>query len=186
MVSGTVRTYKALSNGRRQIAAFYMPGDLFGLATRRHAFSAEAITAANIIAIKRTAVLSFAARDSDIASLLWMLTSRELEHVQRHMPRLVERPEKRVMSFLMEMAQRFHTPGEIELPMSRQDIADYLGLTIETVSRTLTRLEKAAVIARPTSRRVVLHGDSALMQRAKRENFSHARHGAIPHGMVAV
>jgi len=62
------------------------------------------------------------------------------------------------------MADRAHTSGEFELPMSRQDIADYLGLTIETISRTLTHLENTAAIALPTSRRVVLRNPGALRQ----------------------
>ena len=69
---------------------------------------------------------------------------------------------ERVAGFLLEMAERAKKTNEIELPMSRQDIADYLGLTIETVSRTLTQLENAAAIALPTSRRIVLRNRSAL------------------------
>ena len=64
--------------------------------------------------------------------------------------------------FLLEMADRVPGGGAVELPMSRQDIADYLGLTIETVSRTLTQLEKTAAIELPTSRRIVLRNLSAL------------------------
>jgi CRP/FNR family nitrogen fixation transcriptional regulator len=67
-----------------------------------------------------------------------------------------------VAGFLLEMADRAPAGDEIELPMPRQDIADYLGLTIETVSRMLTHLEKVAAIALPTSRRVVLRSRSAL------------------------
>jgi CRP/FNR family transcriptional regulator, nitrogen fixation regulation protein len=164
VISGTVRTYKSLSDGRRKIGAFYMPGDFFGLETGCHAFSAEAITDAEVLAIKRDGLVALAAKDNKVASRLWSLASRELERVHRQILLLVMSAEERVAGFLCEMADRFSTEDGIELPMSRQDIADYLGLTIETVSRTLTHLERAAVIALPTSRRVVLHSRSALTQ----------------------
>jgi CRP/FNR family transcriptional regulator, nitrogen fixation regulation protein len=165
VIGGTVRTYKSLSNGRRQIRSFYMPGDMFGLETgEEHAFSAEAITDVELLVIKRSAVVALASRDHSIAHHLWRLTSRELEHVRRHVLLLVQSAQERVAGFLLEMANRVPAGNEVELPMSRQDIADYLGLTIETVSRTLTHLEKTAAIARPTSRRVVLRSRSALSQ----------------------
>jgi CRP-like cAMP-binding protein len=75
---------------------------------------------------------------------------------------LVKTAQERVVSFLLEMAARTPTANAVDLPMSRQDIADYLGLTIETVSRTLTHLESAAAIELPSSRRVVLRNRSAL------------------------
>jgi CRP/FNR family transcriptional regulator, nitrogen fixation regulation protein len=163
VISGTVRTYKALSDGRRQIRAFYLPGDIFGLETAEaHAFSAEAITDAELLVIKRSAVVALAARDHGMTRQLWSLTSRELEHAQGHVLLLTQSAQERVVSFLLEMAGRVPASDEVELPMSRQDIADYLGLTIETVSRMLTQLERAAAIELPTSRRVVLRSRSAL------------------------
>jgi CRP/FNR family transcriptional regulator, nitrogen fixation regulation protein len=163
VISGTVRTYKSLSNGRRQIRAFYMPGDIFGVETTEvHAFSAEAVTDAELLVINRSAVVALAARNHSITRQLWSLTSRELEHARGHVLLLTQSAQERVAGFLLEMADRAPVGNEVELPMSRQDIADYLGLTIETVSRTLTHLEKGATIALPTSRRVVLRSRSAL------------------------
>ena len=75
---------------------------------------------------------------------------------------LIKNAQERVAGFLLEMAERAAGGGAVELPMSRQDIADYLGLTIETVSRTLTQLEKTAAIELPTSRRIVLRNRPAL------------------------
>ena len=75
---------------------------------------------------------------------------------------LVKSAQERVASFLLEMAERGLAGNAIELPMSRQDIADYLGLTIETISRTLTSLESCAAIEVPSSRRIVLRNRSAL------------------------
>ena len=163
VISGTVRTFKALSNGRRQIRAFYLPGDIFGVETGpEHAFSAEAITDAKLLVIERKAVVALATRDNDVARQLWSLTSRELKHAQNQALLLIQSAQERVAGFLLEMADRAPAGDEIELPMPRQDIADYLGLTIETVSRMMTHLEKGAAIALPTSRRVVLRNRSAL------------------------
>jgi CRP/FNR family transcriptional regulator, nitrogen fixation regulation protein len=163
VVSGTVRTYKVLVDGRRQIGAFYLPGDMFGLETGDdHSFSAEAITDCKIIVIKRSTVMALAAKDNDIARQLWALTARELHRMQNHIMVLIKSAQERVAGFLLEMADRASGGGAVELTMSRQDIADYLGLTIETVSRTLTQLEKSAAIEVPTSRRIVLRNRSAL------------------------
>jgi CRP/FNR family nitrogen fixation transcriptional regulator len=163
IISGTVRTYKVLSDGRRQIGAFYLPGDMFGLETgEEHAFSAEAITDARVLVIKRSAVMGLAERDNGVARQLWALTGRELRRVQDHIMLLVKTAQERVVSFLLEMAARAPVGNAVELPMSRQDIADYLGLTIETVSRTLTHLENTAAIELPSSRHIVLRNRAAL------------------------
>lgn len=163
VLSGTVRTYKVLNDGRRQIGDFYLPGDLFGLETGSdHTFSAEAIADAKVLVIKRSAVMALAARDNDIARQLWALTGLELDRVQGHILLLIKTARERVAAFLLEMADRIHAGNDVELPMSRQDMADYLGLTIETVSRTLTLLEGARAIALPTSRHIVLRDRSVL------------------------
>jgi CRP/FNR family transcriptional regulator, nitrogen fixation regulation protein len=163
VVSGAVRTYRVLNDGRRQIGAFHLPGDMFGLEVGdTHGCSAEAIAASVILVIKRSAVIALAARDADVARQLWTLTARELGRVQNHMMLLVRNAQERIASFLLEMAERAFAGDAVELPMTRQDIADHLGLTIETVSRTLTQLEHDAAIELPTSRRIVLRNRSAL------------------------
>jgi len=163
LVSGSVRTSKILNDGRRQIGAFYLPGDIFGFEIgSEHASSAEAISDARVIVVKRSAIEALAARDSDVARQLWAVTSRELHRMQEHILLLIKTAQERVAGFLLEMAARIKSVNEIELPMSRQDIADYLGLTIETVSRTLTTLENSAAIALPSSRRIVLRNRAAL------------------------
>src|SRR6266568_5387023 len=163
IVSGTVRTYKVLLDGRRQIGAFHLPGDIFGFETGDElTLSAEAISDCKIIVIKRSAVLALAARDNDVARQMWALTARELHRVQEHSLVLIKSAEERVAGFLLEMADRGAGGGAVELPMSRQDIADYLGLTIETVSRTLKHLENAAAIEVPKRRRILLRNRSAL------------------------
>ena len=163
VISGTVRTYKVLVDGRRQIGAFHVPGDVFGFETgEKHTLSAEAITECKIAVIKRTALMAIAERDNEVARYMLTLTTRELQRAQAHMLLLVKSAQERVATFLLEMAERVSTPGTVELSMSRQDIADYLGLTIETVSRTLGRLEKTDTIEVSSSRRIVLRDHSAL------------------------
>jgi CRP-like cAMP-binding protein len=162
VISGTVRIYKVLADGRRQIQAFHVPGDIFGFEFEdEHAFSAEAVNEARVLVVKRSTVMALAARDNDVARQLWAMTARELQRVQGHVMLLVKTAQERVVSFLLEMAGRTHGDA-VELPMSRQDIADYLGLTIETVSRTLTSLESTAAIALPSSRRIVLRNHQIL------------------------
>jgi len=163
VVSGAVRTYKVLNDGRRQIGAFYLPGDVFGLEVDDvHTFSAEAIVNSKILVIKRSALVNLAARDTETARKLWTMTAGELQRVQAHILLLIKTAQERVAGFLLEMASRVPLGNEIDLPMSRQDIADYLGLTIETVSRTLTQLENTSAIAVPSSRRIVLRNRAAL------------------------
>jgi CRP/FNR family transcriptional regulator, nitrogen fixation regulation protein len=163
VVSGAVRTYKILSDGRRQIGGFYLPGDIFGLQfADEHAFSAEAISDTKVLVVKRSALTALAGRDAAVGKDLFTLSSCELRRMQNRLLLLVQSAQERVASFLLEMAERVCANNVVELPMSRQDIADYLGLTIETVSRTLTGLEAAATIEVPSSRRIVLRNRSAL------------------------
>jgi CRP/FNR family nitrogen fixation transcriptional regulator len=163
VVSGNVRTYKILSDGRRQVGGFYLPGDIFGLEfADEHTLSAEAITDTKVLLVKRSAINGLAGRDAAVARQLFALTGRELHRVQDRTLLLIKSAQERVASFLLEMSARVAGAIAIELPMSRQDIADYLGLTIETVSRTLTSLEDLAAIEVPTSRRIVLRNRPAL------------------------
>jgi CRP/FNR family nitrogen fixation transcriptional regulator len=162
VVSGTVRTYKILNDGRRQIEGFHFPGDIVGLEVgSEHASSAEAVSNTTVLVVRRSAILTAASRDSEVANQLWAYTARELNHARGHAMLLVKTAQERVASFLLDLANRF-SGNAVELPMSRQDIADYLGLTIETVSRTLTQFQDESAIELPSSRRVVLRNRSAL------------------------
>jgi CRP/FNR family nitrogen fixation transcriptional regulator len=165
VVSGTVRTYKIFDDGRRQIGGFYFAGDVFGLELgEAHQFSAEAVDNCVVLLVKRSTLVALADRNGDTARQLWSFTAGELQRVRAHMLLLIKSAEERVACFLLEMADRLSTAESVELPMSRQDIADYLGLTIETVSRTLTHLEAKAAIALPSSRHVVLRNRKALVR----------------------
>ena len=163
VVSGAVRTYKVLNDGRRQISSFYLPGEIFGLEVGgEHTFSAEAVADSKILVIRRSAVVALAGRDKEVARQLWRMTATELQRAQDHIMLLVKTAQERVAGFLLEMAARNPDANEVDLPMSRQDIADYLGLTIETVSRMVTQLEKSGAIALATSRRIILRKRGAL------------------------
>lgn len=163
VISGAVRTYRMLDDGRRQIGAFYLPGDIFGVeAGEVHLSSAEAISDAQVLVVKRSAAMARAEHEKDLAKQLWTLTLRELQRLHEHSMVLIKSAEQRVAGFLLEMARRNPAAQSIELPMSRQDIADYLGLTIETVSRTFTQLTQSGTIALETSRRILLRNRAAL------------------------
>jgi CRP/FNR family nitrogen fixation transcriptional regulator len=163
VVSGGVRTYKILSDGRRQIGCFYLPGDVFGLEFRdERTCSAEAITDTRVVVVKRSMLMTLAGRDPGISRELLTLSGSELRHVQTRMLLLVKSAEERVAGFLLEMAERASGGNVVELPMTRRDIADYLGLTFETVSRTLRSLANKAAIEIATPRRIVLRNRSAL------------------------
>jgi CRP/FNR family transcriptional regulator, nitrogen fixation regulation protein len=163
VLTGSVRTYNVSEDGRRQISAFYLPGDVFGFEVGdEHTLSAEAIVDCQLLVIRRTSVAALATRDSSVARQLWAMTAAELRRAQDHIMLLIKTAQERVAWFLLEMSRRLSSGDEIKLPMSRQDIADYLGLTIETVSRALTQLENASAIALPSARHIVLCNRKAL------------------------
>jgi len=164
VVSGAARGFRILSDGRRQITGFHLPGDVFGLETgSEHRSSAEAIVESEIVLVRRTAVDRLADASVGAARQLWALTAGDLDRLRDHMMLLGRKSAaERVASFLLEMAVRAPAERGTELPMSRSDIADYLGLTIETVSRTLTQLERDHAISIPSARHIVLNDRAAL------------------------
>jgi CRP/FNR family nitrogen fixation transcriptional regulator len=166
VAKGAVRSYKLLSDGRRQIEAFYLPGNLFGVeAGEKHRFSAEAISGSTIWVVKRSVVDRIAQRDSAVGRELWILAAQQLERAQDHLLLLARhKAHERMAAFLLEMAKRSGgaAEGEIELPMPRQDIADYVGLTIETVSRTLSEMVHAGTISLQSTRRILLRHRAVL------------------------
>lgn len=162
--SGVVRLYRILHDGRRMIGSFQFAGDSFGVeADGEHSFSAEAVTDCEIIAIPRAILTRRAESDPEFARQLWRTAVAELAGARQHMLVLgCQSAVERVGSFLLEMAGRHANHRVVSLPMSRQDIADYLGLTIETVSRTITQLTERGAIEVPTSRTIVLRNTSLL------------------------
>ena len=140
--SGAIRSYKLLFDGRRQIGAFHLAGDIFGLENGgEHRFTAEAIVDTTVRLIKRQSLEIVAENDSVVARNLLSMTTSNLQHAEDHMLLLGRKTSlERVAAFLLEMDKRLTAAGVMALPMSRRDIADYLGLTLETVSRALSRL----------------------------------------------
>ncbi len=140
---------------------------MFGLEIgNEHALTAEAITDAKVLIVRRSVLIGLASLDSAIAQQMWRLTARELARTQNHILLLVESAQERVVSFLLEMADRAPDQRTIELLMPRQDIADYLGLTIETVSRTLTSLDREGAIHFTTPHVAIVRERSASARRS--------------------
>jgi CRP/FNR family nitrogen fixation transcriptional regulator len=146
--AGAVRSYKLLSDGRRQIGAFHLAGDIFGLENGgEHRFTAEAIVDTVVRLIKRLSLEMVAESDAMVARNLLSMTTTNLQHAEDHMLLLGRKTSlERVAAFLIEMDKRLTAAGIMALPMSRRDIADYLGLTLETVSRALSRLHQLGTL----------------------------------------
>jgi CRP/FNR family transcriptional regulator, nitrogen fixation regulation protein len=148
VISGTVCTAKMLRDGRRQVGGFYFSGDVFGLeAAVKHTLAAQAITDVRVRIVKKQTLSAIALSDCKVADYFLSLTARELARKQSLALLLSRTAQERVIGFIVEMAQHGPSKGDrIALPMTRQDIADYLGLTIETVSRMLHDLERRGAI----------------------------------------
>ena len=164
VVSGTVRISKLLADGRRHIAEFCFAGDCFGFDNAGdRVFAAEAVGEVIVMRYPRRATDRLIDENPSLARHLCDMTLRDLAHAQTHMMLLgrMTAPE-RVASFLLEMSERRDTRRVIEVPMSRNDIADYLGLTIETVCRVLSGFKRDGAIAIPTPHRIELCDRVAL------------------------
>ena len=166
VVSGSIRSYKLLSDGRRQIDAFHLCDDIFGLeAGSEHRFSAEAVSDATVIAYRRSRLGALIQDDPAFRDKIMTATLRSLERAQDHMLLLGRKTaQEKLATFLLDMAQRLSKDDErFELPMQRSDIADHLGLTIETVSRTLTQFARSGLIRLlPAGRSIGLCNKMAL------------------------
>jgi CRP/FNR family nitrogen fixation transcriptional regulator len=166
VVTGAVRSYKLLSDGRRQIGAFHLTGDIFGLEIGSdHRFTAEAIIDTTVRLMKRRSLERVAESDVTVARNLLSMTTTNLRHAEDHMLLLGRKTSlERVAAFLIEMDRRSTAAGVLALPMCRRDIADYLGLTLETVSRALSRLHDLDILdfVGNTQRQIVLQDRAKL------------------------
>jgi CRP-like cAMP-binding protein len=154
---GCVRTYAQFNKGRRLVIGFYFPGDYFGLEMgKKHGFSADVMVPSMILVIGKRTLMSRAMNNIAVAKRMLDITHVELQRAQNHSLLLRRSAEERVAQFLFDMKKR-NRRKELDLFMSRQDIADHLNLTIESVSRVFTRLEKASAISFLTHRRVAVH-----------------------------
>lgn len=145
--TGAVRSVKLLSDGRRQIGAFHLVGDIFGMtAEESHRFTTEAIVDTTLWLVKRK-TLDLADPDGALTRNLLSMTARDLQHAEDHLLLLGRKGSlEKVATFLLEMDKRLARTGAMTLPMTRIDIADYLGLRLETVSRALARLKREGAI----------------------------------------
>ncbi|WP_244607498.1 helix-turn-helix domain-containing protein [Bradyrhizobium symbiodeficiens] len=148
IVSGAVRTYRLLSDGRRQINSFHLPGDMFGFENgKSHRFSAEALVETKVRIVRQRALLCSMADQAGGTTKLIRLVTQNLQDAESHMLLLRRKTAlEKVAAFLLEMDERQFRPDVMELPMSRRDIGDYLGLTLETVSREISILRDAGLL----------------------------------------
>lgn len=164
VVRGAVRTYKLLADGRRQIGAFHLPGDVFGLdAGSVHRLTAEAISETTVRLVKRRNLEAAAGSNVEVAHHLWTMTANDLRHAEDHMLLLGRKTAmEKVATFLLEMDRRLTRAGMMALPMCRRDIGDYLGLTLETVSRALSQLNDQGILMFSSARQIVLRNRERL------------------------
>jgi CRP/FNR family nitrogen fixation transcriptional regulator len=148
VIEGAVRTHKLLPDGRRQIGAFHFRGDIFGLEnSETHRFTAEALVPTTVRLAKRESVEEVARNDPAILHTMLVMITNSLAHVENQMLLLGRKTSReRVAAFLFEMHLRSTAVGVLSLPMSRLDIADYLGLSIETVSRDMSELRRKDIL----------------------------------------
>lgn len=162
--SGTVRLCKVTEDGRRQIAAFLTEGDLFGWTDQDvYNFSAEAVTDATVEKYSRARVEESVKANPSMGRRVLAMLSTQLASAHEHLLLLGRMTaSERIANFLLELGRRQHAANDIELPMNRKDVADYLGLTVETVSRTMSALKRKGIIAFTEPESVHLKQNTAL------------------------
>jgi CRP/FNR family transcriptional regulator, nitrogen fixation regulation protein len=164
VMSGVVRTCKFLGDGRRQVDAFYMAGDVFGIeAGEAYHLAAEAVSDCTLVAYRRRSLETLSGGNQTVARHLFQFALQNAARAQDHALLLGHRSAiEKLACFLLYWAHHSPQQTSVTLEMSRQDIADFLGLTIETVSRTLSKLEKDGTIKMSVARRVELRNLGAL------------------------
>ncbi|MFM8820592.1 MAG: helix-turn-helix domain-containing protein [Phenylobacterium sp.] len=168
VLEGAIRTTRVMADGRRQIGDFYLAGEIFGLETgSRRKFAAEAVSDSVVLVFKASALRG---AGGDFERLAWDTTRRELERAQEHVLLLGRRTAcERVASFLKSLAEKSRVAGVVDLPMGRQDMADYLGLTIETVSRMLSQLQSSRIVSFCTTRQFRVINPQGLARMADQD-----------------
>jgi len=166
IASGIVRLCRYMPDGRRYIVDFLLPGDLMGFVESPDLpVCAEAVTEVSLVSFPRASFDRLAEQNADVRAHLLRHLSNNLLTVQQHLFVLgCQKARERVASFLVRLADRMGvTCGDrLDLPMSRQDIADHLGLTIETISRTITGLRGTGAVLIPNAHQIVLRDMAAL------------------------
>lgn len=166
VVEGAVRLSRIFADGRRQIVNFFLPDESFGIELSNE-YSATAEAVGDVVALRcpRLCISALTEGDPDISQKRLAMFSKSLAAAERHVAMLGHQSAKeRVASFFMalEMQRRTDNSHTLDLPLSRQDIADYLGLTIETTCRALSELKRQNIIATPSRRRIVIRDLAGL------------------------
>jgi CRP/FNR family nitrogen fixation transcriptional regulator len=157
LVEGVAEGYHISSEGRRQIVSFYAAGDIFGIeAGSDYTIFVDAITSGRIQSIKRAVVDQIIASNAPAVAELWLGLARGIQRSQEHILRLGLPATERVAAFILDMCDRLSGRDDCHLPMTRQEMGDHLGLTIETVSRTLTHLRQMGIISISGCRDIVV------------------------------
>jgi CRP/FNR family transcriptional regulator, nitrogen fixation regulation protein len=168
VIRGAVRSYRVLAGDRRQILAFHLPGDIFGLDNGpNYRFTTDAVVDTAVRVVRRQSLEYVAATDFRVTSSLLSTIAKQLTEAEDHLMLLGRQSAlERVVTFLLDMEKRMATSGTIGLPMGRRDIADYLGITLETVSRALSDLRKEGVLvfSETSQRDIVLRDRKRLLE----------------------
>jgi CRP/FNR family nitrogen fixation transcriptional regulator len=166
IVSGAVRLCKHMADGRRQIAQFLFPGHFFSfMDLTEHSFTAEAVNDAVLICYPLRQIERLEDERASLRKNFSAMLSRRVRDIQNHLVTLGRQTAKeRLASFLIVIIEHSHCKngGTIEVPMSRQDMADYLGLTIETVCRVLSAMKKQGILGIPNLHQLVVKKVDAL------------------------
>jgi CRP/FNR family transcriptional regulator len=152
--SGAVKTYTLTEEGEEQVTGFYLPGEILGmdgLSTNQHSNAAKALESAAICEIPFSKLEALSSRIPTLQRHFFQLMSREIQADQQLMLLLTKKPaDERVAALLLNLSSRYTRRGlsanRFRLPMSRNDIGNYLGLAVETVSRIFTRLQQSGVL----------------------------------------
>jgi CRP/FNR family nitrogen fixation transcriptional regulator len=176
VVSGVVRLCKHMGGGRRHIAQFSFPGDFFSvLDFEKHSFTAEAVTDVVLISYPQSRIAALGEERPSVRRRFLTLLSQRLCDMENHLAVLGRQNAKeRVISFLLSLADRIGLDEDdlVDVPMNRQDIADYLGLTNETVCRVVSELTRAGLIETPNNRQLILSDTGALQALAEGDGES--------------
>lgn len=160
---GVVRTCRSFKDGKRSVVAFHVAGEFVGLdGEMTHSLCAEAATDVTVLPLKRSAVLATALYDRGVSDFLLASMTKELRHLRDHTVLISRDAHCRLATFLIDLSARLGQTYDLDLPMPHRDIADYLGLSIETVSRAITEFERLGFIARVSTRSLTLRNRAAL------------------------
>jgi CRP/FNR family nitrogen fixation transcriptional regulator len=165
LVDGSARLVKLMADGRRQVCEFLKAGDLLGFeAGKEHYFSAEAVSDCTLVRYPHRAVETLLSEDKTFARHVRQVAARGLQDAYQRMVLLCHKSaQERIAWFLLEMEGRAaNDSGSIYLPMTRTDIANYLGMAIETVSRVLGQFKQTGAIAQKSLNRIQVLNRDAL------------------------